>query len=62
MRKILEENREKVRGRKDEEGLMFECWNVGMLECWNEGLEGLEGLDWKQHEQLVKTTFKRCAG
>ena len=36
-----------------------------MLECWNEGLEGLEGLgglDWKQHEQLVKTTFKRCAG
>ena len=52
MRKILEENREKVRGRKDEEGLMFECWNVRMLEC----------LDWKQHEQLVKTTFKRCAG
>ena len=39
-----------------------ECLNVRMLECWNEGLEGLEGLDWKQHEQLVKTTFKRCAG
>ena len=42
-----------------------------MLECWNGGLEGLEGLgglggleglDWKQPEQLVKTTFKRCAG
>ena len=31
---------------------MFECSNVGMLEC----------LDWKQLGQLVKTTFKRCAG
>ena len=36
-----------------------------MLECWNGGLDGLgglEGLDWKQQGQLVKTTFKRCAG
>ena len=48
MRKILEGNREKVRGK----GLMFKCWNDGMLEY----------LDWKQHEQLVKTTFKRCTG
>ena len=44
---------------------MLECWNVRMLECWNGGLDGLgglEGLDWKQQGQLVKTTFKRCAG
>ena len=52
MRKIPEGNREKVRGRKDEEELMFKCWNDGMLEY----------LDWKQHEQLVKTTFMRCTG
>ena len=37
---------------KAQEGLMFECSNVRMFEC----------LDWKQPEQLVKTTFKRCAG
>ena len=35
---------------------MFECWNGGL-----DGLGGLEGLDWKQLGQLVKTTFKRCA-
>ena len=62
---------EGTRGRG--EGLMLECLNVGMLECWNvrmlecwngglDGLGGLEGLDWKQQGQLVKTTFKRCAG
>ena len=31
MRKILEENREKVRGKRDEEELMFKCWNDGMM-------------------------------
>ena len=36
---------------------MFECSNGGL-----EGLGGLECLDWKQPEQLVKTTCIWCVG
>ena len=47
MRKIIEENRERGMGNGKRERV-----NVIMLEC----------LDWKQLGQLIKTTFKRCAG
>ena len=47
MRKIIEENRERGMGNGKRERV-----NVRMLEC----------LDWKQLGQLIKTTFKRCAG